>query len=236
VRRPVKITIPTTTTGQSGGSLGDTLRRRQARCYQGCRYRTSWSTKTHLSLLTTSVRLLWRCEAAPHGSSQHSRRTLLQPSSNCLLAPPCLIHAVMTVHSFYLFDRLGTCLCYREWARTLSVHTPDDDQKTMFGMLYALRNFAVKLSPSTPESGIPNYFATDVYALHYFETPTGLRFVLTTSKDFGNVDIARCLHDIYSDIYVEFVVKNPLYVRGAVIQSDFFLSKLDACVGSLPCF
>jgi trafficking protein particle complex subunit 1 len=141
----------------------------------------------------------------------------------------------MTVHSFYLFDRSGTCLCYREWSRTLKVHRPVDDQKTMFGMLFALRNFSIKLSP-TAANGLPKYYATDVYALHYFETPTGLRFVLTTSRDFGAVDIARHLREIYSDVFVDYVVKNPLYVRGTRIQSDLFLSKLDAYVQSLPCF
>jgi trafficking protein particle complex subunit 1 len=142
---------------------------------------------------------------------------------------------VMTVHSFYLFDRHGMCLCYREWSRTLKVHQPVDDQKTMFGMLFALRNFSSKLSP-TPANGLPKYYATDVYALHYFETPTGLRFVLTTSKDFGAVDVARHLREIYADVFVDFVVKNPLYVRGTPILSELFLTKLDAYVQSLPCF
>lgn len=141
----------------------------------------------------------------------------------------------MTVHALYLFDRNGTCLCYREWSRALKVHSEEDDQKTMFGMLFALRNFTIKLS-STATNGTPRYFATDSYALHYFETPTGLRFVLTTSKDFGSVDIARHLREIYSEIYVEFVVKNPLYVRGSPIKSELFQSKLDAYVESLPCF
>lgn len=141
----------------------------------------------------------------------------------------------MTVYCFYLFDRSGTCLCYREWKRTVKVHDASDDQKNMFGMLFALRNFSMKLSPA-PASGVPNFFITDVYALHYFETPTGLRFVLTTSKDFGDLDVVRHLGEIYSDIYVEYAMKNPLYRKGTPIKSDRFLSKLDTYVKAMPCF
>lgn len=141
----------------------------------------------------------------------------------------------MTVFSFYLFDRAGTCLVYREWKRTMKLADASDDQKNMFGMLFALRNFSQKLSP-TPDAGMPHFFITDVYALHYFETPTGLRFVLVTSREFGGRDVVRHLREIYSDIYVEYAVKNPLYVRGAPITSYFFLQKLDTYIKSLPCF
>ena len=141
----------------------------------------------------------------------------------------------MTVYCFYLFDRTGTCLCYREWKRPRPVQDAGDDQKNMFGMLFALRNFSIKLSPD-PNNGVPNYFITDVYALHYFETPSGLRFVLTTSNDFGSIDVVKNLREIYSDVYVEYAIKNPLYRRGTEIKSKLFLSKLDSYVKDLPCF
>lgn len=144
----------------------------------------------------------------------------------------------MAIYCFYLFDRRGVCLCYREWARAQSVHTREDDQKTMFGMLFALRNFAAKLAPAgvSPADAAPRLFKTDVYALHYFETPTGLRFVLTTSRDAGAPDIVDRLRDIYADIFVEYVIRNPLYVTGTPIVSDLFTSKLDAFVQALSCF
>lgn len=141
----------------------------------------------------------------------------------------------MAVFSFYLFDRTGNCLCYRDWQRTRPPLDRSDDQKNMFGMLFALRNFSIKLSPD-PAKGVPTYFVTDVFALHYFETPSGLRFVLTTSSNFGNIDIAKSLQEIYDSIYVEYVAKNPLYVRGSEIKSEFFMTKLDNFVRALPCF
>lgn len=110
-----------------------------------------------------------------------------------------------------------------------------DDHKNMFGMLFALRNFSIKLSPDA-ESGIPSFFVTDVYALHYFETPTGLRFVLTTSNDFKEVDVSHALSQIYETVFIEYVVKNPLYTRGKVIESELFITKLDDFVRALACF
>lgn len=141
----------------------------------------------------------------------------------------------MTVYSFYLFDRVGTCLCYHEWKRPKAVQDASDDQKNMFGMLFALRNFSMKLSPD-PAAGVPKYFVTDVYGLHYFDTPTGLRFVLTTGTDFGTADVTRHLREIYSDVYVEYAIKNPLYKKGTEIKSELFLTKLDTYVRSLPWF
>lgn len=156
---------------------------------------------------------------------------LAGPSHRAPLAP------AMTVYSFYLFNRGGTCLCYREWKRPHHVHTADDDQKTMFGMLFALRNFALKLAPPGADvPGLPNHFVAGAYALHYYETPTGLRFVLTTGHDFGGVDLSTHLHNVYADIYVRYVLHNPLYVDATPIRIPVFSEKLDEYVRQLACF
>jgi len=42
----------------------------------------------------------------------------------------------------------------------------------------------------------------------FFETPTNIKFVMTTDPDVG--DMRETLKNIYKNIYVEFVVKNPL--------------------------
>lgn len=51
-------------------------------------------------------------------------------------------------------------------------------------------------------------FRTNGYKLHYYETPTNLRFVMLTDIKMGQLRAA--LHQIYVNLYVEFVVKNPL--------------------------
>ena len=97
----------------------------------------------------------------------------------------------MTVHSLHLFDRAGTCLCYRDWGRPAGAGDAGNDRKNMFGMLFALRQFCGQLGPAgaVPGAGALRHFVASAYALHYLEAPTGLRFVLTTSRDFGPTDL-----------------------------------------------
>ena len=52
---------------------------------------------------------------------------------------------------------------------------------------------------------------------HYFETPTGLKFVMLTDTNVGSLNDS--LWDIYSKLYVEYVVKNPLYRPGEWVDS-----------------
>lgn len=103
--------------------------------------------------------------------------------------------------------------------------------------LWVPRPSPVTFSPSRfCRGGSPKYYITETYALHHHETPTGLRFLLLTSPDFGGADISRDLRDLYADAYVPYVVKNPLSVRGEVIRVPAFLGRLDSYVRNLSCF
>jgi trafficking protein particle complex subunit 1 len=81
-------------------------------------------------------------------------------------------------------------------------------------------------------------YKTDVYKMHFFESPSGMKvsaallrcphcasaprlttctqMVLNTSSDVGN--LKEALGYIYDDVFVEFVVKNPLYNPGEPFQ------------------
>jgi hypothetical protein len=67
--------------------------------------------------------------------------------------------------------------------------------------------------------------STSKYKLHYFETASGLRFVLTT--DLAAADMREALRHIYSHIYVETLTKNPLYNPGEPISCPQFSEKLE---------
>lgn len=115
---------------------------------------------------------------------------------------------------------------------------------------------------------------TNKYKLHFYETASGLKFILNTDLSVGNIretlhqiynsvsvvlwsscmlfhDLVSCLlHFVYgscmmnyfilillsSQIYVEYVIKNPLYTQGDSISSELFKSKLDDFVRGLPIF
>lgn len=140
----------------------------------------------------------------------------------------------MTVHNLYLFDRNGVCLHYSEWHRKKQAGIPKEEEyKLMYGMLFSIRSFVSKMSPLDMKDGFLS-FQTSRYKLHYYETPTGIKVVMNT--DLGVGPIRDVLHHIYSALYVEFVVKNPLCPLGQTVQSELFRSRLDSYVRSLPFF
>jgi len=69
--------------------------------------------------------------------------------------------------------------------------------------------------------------------VHYLETPTGLRLVLTTDPAVPRLQ--ESLLHLYK-LYVDTVLKNPIYTPGDVIDAPGFNSRLDAWIENLPFF
>jgi hypothetical protein len=114
---------------------------------------------------------------------------------------------------------------------------PEEDRKLMFGLLFSLKLLCEKLSPQPSMDGL-QCFKTDVFCLHHFETASGIKLILNTDRDVG--DMTAQLKHIYSNIYVEYVVKNPLHtqqmlVNGAPITCKLFTSNLRKYIEGLPC-
>lgn len=74
-------------------------------------------------------------------------------------------------------------------------------------------------------------FKTATYKLHFFEAPSGLKMILTTAPNIGN--LAECMDHIYGDIFVEYVVKNPLYIPGDKFLFETFTLALNKYLISL---
>jgi len=67
--------------------------------------------------------------------------------------------------------------------------------------------------------------------LHYYESASGLKFVVCTDPRTPNLQ--NMLHQIYRDIYVEYVVKNPLCRSdNDYINNELFKTKLHEFIKS----
>lgn len=105
----------------------------------------------------------------------------------------------------------------------------------LYGMLFSIKSFVNKLSPTDMKDGFLSY-KTSKYRLNYYETPTGVKFVMNTDTTVTHPIVRDLLKSIYGQIYVEYAVKNPMYILGQPIESELFGVKLDELVRGSPLF
>ena len=138
----------------------------------------------------------------------------------------------MTIFTLYIFDRNGNCLFHKDWCRQkVNTLTKDEERKLLFGMIHSIKAFVDKMSPKDGQNGFHSY-STNEYKLHFYESPTGFKFILTTDTRVGN--ITETLKKIYSQVYVKYVVRNPLCDLNMPISSSLFETKLESFINDLP--
>lgn len=103
----------------------------------------------------------------------------------------------------------------------------EDDAKLIFGTIFSLRRMARQLGGEDDQF---LSYRTGEYKLHYFETPTQLKFVMLTDTRVGNM--RTVLHQIWATLYVEYVVKSPLapieHPKGVGVANELFEGGLES--------
>lgn len=78
-------------------------------------------------------------------------------------------------------------------------------------------------------------YRTAEYKLHYYETPTRIKFVMITDTKTANLRVV--LHQIWANLFVEYVVKNPLspveHKGGVGVANELFELSLERFVVSI---
>lgn len=147
------------------------------------------------------------------------------------------------IYCLYIFHR-QYCVFYCDWNRTRkpsSNNAYKEEQKLLSGLLFSLKSFSQKLDPQSPSKGQVsagcnafNSYITPLYKLHYFETPTGYKFVMMTDPTVP--EMKEDLRKIYSDLFVDMVVKNAEYEIGSAIHSQPFDEAVTSFVSKIDYF
>lgn len=165
----------------------------------------------------------------------------------------------MVVYSFYIFDRHTECIYSRRWTHrplssggksaqrqsgTSAISNGDvsgvprkalsneDDAKLIFGTIFSLRRMVRQLGGE--DDSFLSY-RTGEYKLHYFETPTNLKFVMVTDTRIGSM--RTVLYQIWANLYVEYVVKSPIspieHPGGVGVANELFEGGLEGFINSI---
>ena len=93
--------------------------------------------------------------------------------------------------------------------------------------------FCLTLVRDQDNSGF-HFYKTNAYKLHFYETPTNIKFIITSDPDVG--DLRDALRSLYKNVFVEYVIKNPLYKLNEPVKCELFIENLNKEVKALPAF
>ncbi len=97
------------------------------------------------------------------------------------------------IFNFYIYNRKGKCLFYKEWNRPLNTLADDvgEERKLMFGMLFSLKDLAGRFSQQPGVDSLRTV-RTNSFALHHFQSASGLIFVLNTDPGVEGMEYLLC--------------------------------------------
>lgn len=90
------------------------------------------------------------------------------------------------------------------------------------GTLHSVHALTTRLSPIEGSSGL-EVLETSTYALHCFQTLTGLKFIVITDLRQFQTDVI--INKVYQ-LFGDYVMKNPFYQLDMPVRCDLFDRRL----------
>lgn len=147
----------------------------------------------------------------------------------------------MTLYAFYIFDRHCNCIYSREYPQgtapgAVNGNNDSDMAKLLFGMIYSLKNLALKLG-GPDELNHLRSFSTGHYRVHFLESLSNYKFALVS--DLVTDNLQTPLWELYLNIFVKTVVFNalaPVEFGDNKLSNSAFIEETDKYLQALPMY
>eukprot|EP01116_Phalansterium_solitarium_P000353 TRINITY_DN10227_c0_g1_i1.p2 TRINITY_DN10227_c0_g1~~TRINITY_DN10227_c0_g1_i1.p2 ORF type:complete len:142 (+),score=58.60 TRINITY_DN10227_c0_g1_i1:82-507(+) len=138
----------------------------------------------------------------------------------------------MPVYSLYVISKSGGVIYHQSYSKDAPKLSMNEYLMlgSMFHSLYAITS---ELSPVPGPTGGSSsgmqVLESDTFRLQCFQTPTGIKFYMTT--DLGMTNAENLLKTCY-ELYTDYVVKNPFYELDQPIRCELFDINLEKLLGT----
>lgn len=147
------------------------------------------------------------------------------------------------IYTLYIYNRHGSCIYYQDWGRQVQPADWFRKRDTIWILTCSQAIHQNRFADAVNLFHIPpphshhvlrenekagfHFYKTTAYKLHFFETATNYKFVLTTDPDVP--DLRDHLKSIYKNVFVEYITKNPLIDpdQDTPIHCELFNEKLN---------
>jgi hypothetical protein len=123
----------------------------------------------------------------------------------------------MAVQSLYILNKAGGLIYQRDFRSGLN-KLSTNDYLVLAGTLHSVHALTCQISPAGSSSGV-TMIETSKFALHVYQTLTGIKFIVVMDlRQFSPDIIISRIYQLYSD----YVMKNPFYQMDMPIRCDQF--------------
>ncbi|KAJ3132301.1 hypothetical protein HK101_004616 [Irineochytrium annulatum] len=132
------------------------------------------------------------------------------------------------LYSFYIINRSGGLVYQKDYADGVAKLT-SNEYLVLAGTVHSIHVITSRISPVPGSNGF-EVLESDLFKMFCVQSPTGTKFLLIT--DPGQQSVELPMRRI-SDLYADFVMKNPFHTPDMPIRSELFDLNMQKLVAKL---